>query len=265
METKRINRAALFLKDFAAGKTKIGAHTFFTDPAITEALALYGFDYIWIDGEHSPFSNETLFSHILAAYSGGAASFVRVPWNDPVLLKPILEMNPDAIIIPLVNTVDDALKASAACRYPPKGIRGFGPRRANNYGDMDISRYFEEVEKTFLTIIQIENIKAVENIEAIIAVEGIDGIILGPMDLTISMGITGQLKHEKFLTACDKVFNVSKAQNKPCGIAIGCNDMDYFKSWINKGLFLVSCGDDLGYLHFGAKRVLDNAKDALNS
>ena len=261
MGQNRINRAALFLKDIAEGKQKIGAHTFLLDPAITEALALTGYDYVWIDGEHSPFSTENILAHIFAAASGGAASFVRVPWNDPVLLKPILEMNPDAIIIPLVNTVEEAVKAAAACRYPPKGIRGFGPRRAINYGNMELSEYLEEIEKRFLTIIQIENIKAVESIEAIVDVEGIDALILGPFDLSASMGIIGQVKDEKFFAACDKVIKACKARGKPCGVSIGCGDLDYFKTWISMGIDFISCGDDIGFIQMGAKQVLDCARE----
>jgi 2-dehydro-3-deoxyglucarate aldolase/4-hydroxy-2-oxoheptanedioate aldolase len=259
---ERINRAALFLKDIGEGKCKIGGHTFFLDPAITEALALYGYDYIWIDGEHSPFSGEAVLSHIHAAAAGGAAAFVRVPWNDPVLLKPILEMNPDGIIIPLVSTAEEAAKAAAACRYPPNGIRGIGPRRANNYGNMDFNTYLGAVEKSFLTIIQIEQEKAVNNIDSIITVEGIDAVILGPMDLSASMGLIGNIKHEKVVAACDRVINACKTKAMPCGISIGPGDLDYFKSWIAKGINFISCGDDISFLQMGARRVLEYARNS---
>ena len=263
MKKNRINRAALFLKDIAEGKCKIGGHSFLLDPAITEELALCGYDYVWIDGEHSPFSTENILNHIYAAAAGGAASFVRVPFNDPVLIKPILEMNPDAIIIPMVNTVEDAVKASEACRYPPKGIRGLGPRRSNYYGNMDLSAYIEGVEKSFLTIVQIEHIKAVENIEAIIAVDGIDAVIIGPADLSASMGLTGQIKHEKVLATCDGVIKICNKKKKPCGIAIGAGDLEFFKRWIKAGINFISCGEDITFIQMGAKQILDCAAEII--
>jgi len=263
MVRKRVNRAALFLKDIAEGKCKIGGHTFYLDPAITEALAIHGYDYIWIDGEHSAFTPENILSHIFAAASGGAASFVRVPWNDPVLLKPILEMNPDGIIIPMVNTPEEAAKAAAACQYPPKGIRGLGPRRGNYYGNMDLPSYFAEVDKSFLTMIQIEHINAVNSIEAIIAVDGIDAIILGPADLSASMNLIGEIKHEKVVAACEKVIQACSTRKMPCGISIGPADLEYFKSWITKGINFISCGDDASFVQLGSKRVLDYARDII--
>ena len=265
MWKERINRASAFKKDFREGKCKIGAHVFLLDPSITEALALCGYDYIWIDGEHSPFSAEIILSHIFAAASGNAASFVRVPWNNHVLLKPIQEMNPDGVIIPFINNSEEAAKAVSACRYPPKGIRGLSPRRANNYGNMNFSAYIENVENSFLIIIQIETMTAVNNIESIIKTDGIDAVIIGPLDLSASMGLIGNIKHENVITACDKAIEACKKFEKPCGIAIGPMDLDYFKSWISKGVNLISCGDDISFIQMGSRRVLDSAREIQSS
>nr|WP_320129428.1 aldolase/citrate lyase family protein [uncultured Sphaerochaeta sp.] len=112
----------------------VGGHVFFTDPSITEAMATFGYDFLWIDGEHGPFDKQNLLMHVMAANEGGSAAFVRVAANDPVIIKPILEMGIDGIIIPMVLTEQETKDAMAACLYPPEGIRGFGPRRAIGYG-----------------------------------------------------------------------------------------------------------------------------------
>ena len=141
---------------FRKGKPVFGGHVFFSDPQITESMALHGYEFIWIDGEHSCFDRTQILHHIEACRSGGAASIVRIPWNDPVLAKPVLEMGPDGIIFPMVCSEKEARTVVDACCYPPIGQRGFGPRRAAQYGAISEKDYLENVNDSFLRIIQIE-------------------------------------------------------------------------------------------------------------
>ena len=104
-----------------------GAHIRCQDPCMSELLANGGYDVLWIENEHSFLDKKTTYLHVLAAQAGGAAAVVRVAWNDPVLVKPVLEMGVDGVIFPLISSAEDALKAVASCLYPPEGIRGFGP------------------------------------------------------------------------------------------------------------------------------------------
>ena len=100
------------------------------DPTVTEIISQAGFDVLWIDTEHSPISGITLQNTLIAARAGGTPAWVRIPWNDPVLAKPVLDMGADGIIFPYIRTLEDAERAVAACEYPPRGVRGYGPMKA---------------------------------------------------------------------------------------------------------------------------------------
>ncbi|MDR1519638.1 MAG: 4-hydroxy-3-methylbut-2-en-1-yl diphosphate synthase, partial [Planctomycetota bacterium] len=112
----------------------VGGHIFLPNPAMAEAMVHFGYKFIWIDGEHGAFDKGQILAHITAVNGAGAGAFVRVAAGEPAIIKPILEMGPDGIIIPMVNSVDAAVRVMSACRYPPAGARGYGPRRANRYG-----------------------------------------------------------------------------------------------------------------------------------
>ena len=142
----------------------IGSHVKWTDSSVAEIMAMSGVDYVWIDGEHSGMSIETINNHIRAIQSRGTAAFYRVPWNDPVLAKPYLEMGLDGIIFPFVSTKEEAEKAIAACLYPPKGSRGFGPARADEYGFMSKEDYLRKADN-LIKIIMIEHVDAIDRLE----------------------------------------------------------------------------------------------------
>ena len=235
----------------------IGGHVFLTDPSISEAMAGFGYDFIWIDGEHGPFDKEKLLAHIVAANAGGAAALVRVPANDPVLIKPVLEMGPDGIIIPMVMNAEEARKAVSACRYPPAGIRGFGPRRANRYGMIPTEVYLASADEAIIKIVQIEHISAVRDIEAILAVEGLDAVIIGPNDLSASIGRLGKLKDPDVIALYDEIVNACRSAEKPCGVSIGPGDEGFIQEWIARGVDFISCGDDISFLAAGALRTID--------
>jgi len=235
----------------------IGGHVFLTDPSISEAMAGYGYDFIWIDGEHGPFDKEKLLAHIVATNAGGAAALVRVPANDPVLIKPVLEMGPDGIIIPMVLNAEEARKAVSACLYPPAGIRGFGPRRANRYGMIPIGSYLESADRAFLKIIQIEHIAAVRDIEAILGVKGLDAIIIGPNDLSASIGKLGKLKDPEVVALYDKIVGACRRLSMPCGVSIGPGDEGFIREWIARGIDFISCGDDISFMAAGALKTID--------
>jgi len=203
---------------FGSGETVIGGHVFFTDPEITELLGYHGFDAIWIDAEHSAFDLNTILGHIMACASSGCASLVRVAWNDPVRIKPVLEMGPDGIILPMVCTAEEARQAVRSCTYPLKGVRGFGPRRANQYGALESGEYLENAEKSFLRILQIEHKDAIENLDEILAVEGIDIIFVGPYDLSSSLGVIGQIDHPKVMECIQEICDRAAAK----GVKVGC-------------------------------------------
>lgn len=252
---EKMYRAARLRQKFAKHQLVVGGHVFFTDAEVSEALGDHGFEFVWIDAEHSAFSKECILHHIMACASADTASIVRVAWNDPVLVKPILEMGPDGIILPMVSTAEEARQAVAACSYPPLGVRGFGPRRANQYGAVDTADYLKDVNDSFLRIVQIEHVKAVENLEDILAVPGVDLAMVGPNDLSASIGHLGDTRHPEVVALYDRIEAACKKQKKPFGVSLGAGDEVSIRDWIARGVNMIGCGDDISYLSIGCKRT----------
>lgn len=260
---KRKCKAELIREKMQRGEAVIGGHTFYTDPSITEAFGCHGFEFVWIDGEHSAFDKASTLSHIIAAAAADTASIVRVAWNDPVLVKPVLEMGPDGIIFPMVCTAEEARKAVAACMYPPKGVRGFGPRRANCYGAMSNEEYLDHTEKTFLRIVQIEHVEAVKNLREILDVEGIDFPLVGANDLSASIGHLGDTKHPEVRALCEEIVSICKERNQPLGVSLGAGDHEAIRYWISKGATFIGCGDDISYISMGSQATMEFVKGLL--
>ena len=249
-----------------------GAHVFYNDAAITETFGYMGFDYVWIDGEHCAFDKQSLLHHVVGAYAGGTASIVRVEWNDPVLIKPVLEMGPDGMILPMVCTAEEAKAAVDACMYPVSvpdnrtasgegayfynGVRGFGPRRVNQYGALSNAEYMKDVDKSFLRLVQIEHKKAVENLDEIIQTPGLDAIVVGPNDLSGSYGYLGDVHNEAMQPVYDQIAAICKARDFPFGVSIG-PDEAFIKEWYDRGARLISCADDISSITLMSKKVLD--------
>ena len=179
----------------AAGGFLTGTHVFCGAPMLTEEISMSGFDAVWIDMEHTAIGKAEVLQNLIAVRAGGAYSFVRIPWNDAVQAKPIIDMGTDAIIFPYVRSAEEAEYAAASCAYPPDGIRGYGPLRAGDYGGISQTEYVDRRFRDMLRIIQIEHIDAVNDLERIAAVKGIDGFIVGPNDLSGSVGHIGRPNH----------------------------------------------------------------------
>ena len=241
------------------GELVVGGAVGLTDHVSAEALGFLGADFVWIDGEHAPFDKRTILDHITAIDATSAASIVRVSWNDPVIIKPILEMGPDGILCPMVNTVEQAEKFVAACTYPPRGIRGFGPRRAAHYGSISDSEYIATADSRLLRMIQIEHVEAVKNLEAICDVPGIDLLIIGPHDLSGSMGILAQMRHPELLAMFDHITTVCRKKGKPFGVAIGPHQPT-IEEWVKRGICFLNCGNDIAFINVGARQTINFAR-----
>lgn len=232
-----------------------GTHVTLSDISISEQMGMLGFEFVWIEGEHSPLDKQNILGHIIACQAGGAAAFVRIPWNDPVLAKPILEMGPDGIIFPFIRTAEEARAAVAACRYPPAGTRGFGPRRASKYGTMPNSEYLAGVDQSFLKIMQIEHIDAVNNLDEILAVDGVDTIVVGPADLSGSIGLLGQMRHPDVMALMDIIAQKCRAAKMPFGISMPY-DKDNITDWIRRGVSWLAAGNDSSYIAQAGSQTL---------
>lgn len=250
-------------KKMDAGQLLYGTLVTGGSPLITEMLAQCGFDVLWLDMEHSAMGIESLLVNMMAARSGGTPAWVRVPWNDPVRVKPVLDMGADGVIFPFVRTVEDARLAVASCTYPPEGIRGYGPLRALDYGRITQAEFVSSTYRDCKRIVQIEHIDAVNNLEKIAAVAGIDGFIVGPNDLSGSIGKLGQLQDPEMIRLYQQIGSVLKAAGKPVGIYTGGTlNCDHIRAWIDMGYTMFFTGSDCGMVYNGATAMLNDFSDA---
>ena len=187
------------------GKITFGAGVTIGHPDIAEILALAGYDWIFFDCEHSPMNEADVQRGLQAIRFSKAVPLVRVAWNDMVMIKKMLDVGVYGIIVPWINTKEDALRAVQAMRYPPEGIRGFGPRRAS-MGDPE---YVSTANRELFLGIQIETQTGVDNLDDILTVEGIDATLIGPNDLTNSLGVFGQWDHPKYTSAVRTILETS--------------------------------------------------------
>lgn len=247
-------RSLALKKRLRAGETTYGCWLSFSNVNVAEILAGTGFDWVLIDTEHGPFGLEGL-QHCLAAFNGSkTVPIVRVPWNDAVRIKQILDLGADGVLVPMVNTVAEAKAAISACKYPPEGTRGFGPRRASDYG-RSTDDYVAQANEGTIVMLQIEHIQAVNDVDAILALPGIDVICLGPTDLSGSLGLLRQFTHPKVVEAVDKVIARASAKGLPvcAGVAF---PPEIMKDWVAKGANFVLTMEDSTLLRQGATNAL---------
>jgi len=248
-----INRRALDLKKkLAAGEFSPGIWMSLPSPTACEVIAGAGLDWILVDAEHSPFNPETL-QYMLMAFTGSqTVPIIRVPWHDHVMIKQALDMGWDGVLVPQVNSAEEARRAVAACRYPPVGNRGFGPRRAGNY-HRDQDEYVKFANDSVICVIQIEDLAGAAQIDEIIRVPGIDWILVGPCDMSASTGRFLDLENPELWQAVGKVFETAQAAGIPCGNAV--DGPENVGQTLDLGCQLVVLGEDTGYL----KEAVDNA------
>ncbi len=245
-----------------AGETTFGAFVSFQDPASAEIMAGTGYDWVFIDMEHSPFDMKSL-QHVLMAFNGrSTVPIVRVPWNDRIRIKRALDLGAEGILIPMVSSVEEARAAVAACKYPPKGIRGFGPWRASDYY-RNTEAYIQAANDGIVVVVQIEHEEGVRQITEILDVPGIDVVCMGPMDLSGTMGILGQLDHPRVTEAIDRVLGAAKARGLPLCVPMETS-LETQLAWARKGANFVVTGEDHGLLRRAATTGLERYRQALS-
>jgi len=224
-------------------------------PAISEMISACGFDWLWIDMEHGPLSLEQV-QQLLQAKDDRCAGFVRIPINDDVYIKRVLDLGADGIIVPQVNTAEEARRAVAASKYPPTGTRSVGIARAHGFG-INFANYVQEANDRLLVILQIEHIDAVKNLESILAIPGVDAIIIGPYDLSGSFGKLGQIHDSQVQEAIETVHKACKKQAMPIGIF--ALQPEQARTYLKQGYDMVALGIDVHYLWTAAKAGLASA------
>jgi 4-hydroxy-2-oxoheptanedioate aldolase len=240
---------------FHRDEVTVGAWLSMTSSQVAEIMTGTGFDWLLIDMEHAPFTLDSLETILMAFNGRETVPIVRVPWNDRVIIKQVLDLGAEGILIPYVCSVEEARQAVAACKYPPEGIRGFGPRRASDYY-REVDEYVRTANEGVIVFVQIEHIQAVESVQQILAVPGIDGVFLGPQDLSASLRLLGHPDHPRVLEAIERVIAEARRTGIPAGIPRDVDAVDDQLEWVSRGCRLVIAGEDHSFLRRTATRTL---------
>jgi 2-keto-3-deoxy-L-rhamnonate aldolase RhmA len=240
-----------------AGRAVAGTFVGLGHPDVTEWLSQLDFDWLLLDAEHGPLGFETLQSMMQSMHNPNCVPIVRPQWNDPVIIKRVLDLGAYGVLIPWVNTKTEAENAVRACKYPPEGIRGYGPRRAAML-DPD---YYRTANAELLVTVQIETRMALDNLDEILAVEGIDACYVGPYDLSCSLGfgIPPDWKNPAYLSAFDRILAAASRHNKPAGMFTTLENIEWA---LEKGFTFNTIDDADAFLVRGAKMALAKARRA---
>lgn len=241
-----------------AGEVLLGSWIDLVDPCACEIMADIGFDWFLIDTEQGPIDIGTLQTMLIAMRGSSTVPLVRVPWNDQVVIKRTLDVGAMGIIVPLVRTAQDVRDAISYARYPPAGVRGCSPRRASDYF-RNIDDYLAKANDGIIVIVQIEHIDAVQNLDEILAVPDLDGIFIGPADLSNSMGFFNQPQAPEVQATIAEVIRKGNAAGVCVGLAAG-GTIEQLGSWAERGVQFLPVGSDRRFMMNTAMQVLGGVK-----
>jgi 4-hydroxy-2-oxoheptanedioate aldolase len=242
----------LFKEGLKAGKQQIGLWVSIPTPGVAEAVATAGFDWLMIDTEHTPNDPATVMTMLQAIAPYPTTAGVRPGWNDATEIKRLLDVGAQTILVPYVQSADEARAAVAAVMYPPLGMRGVaGLTRAGRFGA--IPNYTARANDEICLLVQVETRAALDEIEAIAAVDGVDGIFIGPADLAASLGYPGQLAHPEVKATILQAIRRIVAAGKPAGIL--SSDAEFLSDAIEAGTTFTAVGLDIGILVSGARAL----------
>lgn len=237
----------------------IGSWITIGHPSVIDVMASAGFDWLVVDMEHTSIDLTTAHNLIATIQANGMKALVRVSKNEEVIIKRVLDMGADGIVVPMVKSKADALEAIDYAKYPPIGKRGVGLFRAQKYG-LGFDEYKKWVREELVIIAQIEHYEAVDNIEEIITTDGIDGVIIGPYDLSGSMGYPGEYNRENVKKAIAKVLKVCKEKNVPSGFHVIESNPEKLQQRIDEGCTFLAYSVDFFFLGDAARDGMKQIK-----
>jgi 4-hydroxy-2-oxoheptanedioate aldolase len=246
-----------------AGQTCLGAWVTFSDPGVTELMGGSGYDFLLFDAEHAPLTLSVLEAQFMACKGSAATPIVRLAWNDMVVIKQVLDLGAAGVLVPMVNSAAEAERAVRACLYPPEGVRGFAPRRPGDYGRTNAA-YAATANADVVVWVQIEHIAAVEAIDEIVRVPRLDGVLIGPADLSASLGLLGQPNHPRVLAAIGRTIAAAQAVGMPVGLA-GPRQPELARAWIKQGIQFITLGDDMSYLVQASEAAVSGVRALLQT
>ena len=242
----------LFKQALGKGERQVGLWCGLASGLAAEILAGAGFDWLVIDGEHAPNDIPLLVVQLQAMRGGTAEPVFRVPWNDMVMIKRALDAGARTLVVPFIQSVEEAKRAVAATRYPPNGVRGAaGQARAADFGR--ITDYVQTAEREICVIVQLETKAGLDAIEGIAAIDGVDGLFVGPNDLAADMGHLGEITHPEVEKAIEDAARRIRAAGKSAGtLAMSLDDVERQFSW---GFNFTAIETDVAILARGAERA----------
>lgn len=234
-----------FKRAIKAGQQQIGFWNSMASTTATELLSGSGFDWLLIDAEHAPNDVPGVLAQLQAMMENSTHPIVRIPQNDPIVIKRYLDIGTQTFLIPMVETVEQAQAAVAATRFAPEGVRGFaGATRATRFGR--VAKYHHLAHEELCLLVQIETQQGLDNLEAIAAVPGIDGLFIGPGDLSADVGYLGDHGNPFIVELIEKTIGRIVATGKPAGILTG--DETLARRYIAAGCTFTAVGIDTGLL-----------------
>ncbi len=241
-------------------KLTLGSWITLGHPAIAEIMAKAGFDWLVVDLEHSVITIEVAGDLIRTIDLCGVSPLVRLTSNDADQIKRVMDAGAHGIVVPMVNSAAEAAKAVAATRYAPRGTRGVGLGRAQGYG-VDFKAYLEWQNDGPVVFVQIEHKDAIDRLEEILTVPGVDGFIIGPYDLSCSMGIPGQFERPEFVAAMTRIRETAKRIGCPAGLHIVEPDLPLLEQTINEGYTVIAYSVDIRVIDSGVRQGVNKMKD----
>ena len=231
-----------FKQALRAGQPQIGLWVGLADAYVAELLATSGFDWLLLDGEHAPNDVRSLLAQLQAVAPYPVTPIVRPVIGDAALIKQLLDVGAQTLLVPMVETAEQARALVAAMRYAPRGVRGVGTAlaRAARWGQVD--GYLERAEQELCLLLQVESVRGMDNLEAILAVEGVDGVFFGPADLSASMGLLGEPAHPQVQQAILDGIAVVRAAGKAAGVL--APDPKLARRYLDAGALFVAVGVD---------------------
>lgn len=229
------------------------------NPNVAYMLAQCGFDFFILDTEHGAYSPETVSNMVAGARGSGISVIVRIPEIRREMILRALDSGATGLLVPKVNTADQAKEIIVHAKYPPEGDRGVGLRRAHSlYRKVEAGEYLKQANDNTFIAVQAESPEAVDNVEEIASVPGIDSIFVGPSDLSVGLGIPGQTTHPKEVEAIDHMLDICQKLGRVAGILMF--DLAVLKPWVEKGMRFVAYGSDISLLADAAASGVEELK-----
>lgn len=248
-----------FKRALREGRPQIGLWVGLADAYVAELLATAGFDWLLIDGEHAPNDVRRVLAQLQAIAPYPAHAIVRPVQGDPALIKQYLDLGVQTLLVPMIDTAEQAARVVAATRYPPKGIRGVGSALARASRWNQIDGYLRKADEQLCVLVQIESVQALENLDAIAAVEGVDGVFFGPADLSASMGYIGEPGNAAVQTAIADGISKVRLAGKAAGILSA--DPQLARRYLSLHALFVAVGVDTTLLASAARNLARSFKD----